>query len=241
MLIFNSENNHAYVVGEVVTVKDADDYFLVKVKHRYYDTVKRVSIEVVTAIFIRNIAEEVGIGRPAIPFADRARKMRIHVGSRVGVYCVFGNDGMKTAKGYGLSFDGITSFKGVNKNHETQKFGIVMGAVKSLTDKIDRNGAPYVTAHVYVGKWPQRDANGALMYDIDGNVMYEYRYVDVNAREKLAERFHKALEKTTEGQEKAAAFLCGGMPFTYNSPSDGKLKEIYSGLNFELMGLVPKR
>lgn len=241
MLIFNPDNNHAYLVGEVVTVKNAEDYFLVKVKHHCYDPQKRIAFDAVTAVFIRNIAEVPETGRPAIPFADRARNMKVHVGSHVGVYCVLGNDGMKTAKGYGLTFDGITSFKGLNNRKEPQKFGIVMGAVKSLTDKTDRNGNPYVTAHVYVGKYPQRDVNGSLMYDIDGNVMYDYRYVDVNARDKLAERFHKALEKTSDGQAKNAAFLCGGTPFTYNSPSDGSLKEIYSGLNFESMGIFEKR
>ena len=240
MLIFNRTNNHAFLVGEVVGIKDETDYFLIRLKHRVYDAVTRSAQDIVTAVFVRNIDENPITGRPAIPYADRARKMRVDTGSRIGVYVRFTGEAFKTANGYSVNYDGLSTFSGIDKQGEPEKFGIVMGTVKNLTEKKDRNGESFVSAHVYVGKRPIRDANKKIMYDINGFPQYEYKYVDVNGRKNQADRFRKALQKGKDGTEKNVAFLCGGEPYCFVG-NDGSEREVYTSLNFEVMGYVRKQ
>lgn len=240
MLIYNSTNNHAFLIGEVVSVKDSAEYFLINLKHNVYDSMTRTAQTVVTGVFVRDIEENLMTGRPAIPYAGRARNMRVAAGSHIGVYVRFTGDGMKTANGYSISYDGLASFTGLNsKTGNSEKFSIVMGAVKNLTERTDKNGESYIQAHVYIGKRPIRDANRQIVHDINGFPQYEYRYVDVNGRKTLADRFKKALNKSKDGAEKNVAFLCGGEPYSFIG-NDGTERAIYTSLNFELMGFVRK-
>lgn len=203
MLICNPITNHAFVVGEVVGVKDAgDEYFMIRVKHHVYNAVEKSSQDKITAIFISNVAENIQKSRPAIAFADMARRMKIHIGSRVGVYCIPSLD-WKTATGYSVSYDGFTKFRGLNRNDEPTTFTIVMGIVKRIRTKLDRNGKPFASAHVYVGKWRVKDANGNFKFDKSGNPIYQYKYVDISAKTpSLVERFKKAL-RPSDTVEKA--------------------------------------
>ena len=240
MLVYNQTNNHAFLIGEALSVKDDAEYFLIRLKHKVYDSVTRTSHEIVTGIFVRDIEENPMTGRPAIPYAGRARNMRVAAGSHIGVYVRFTGDGMKTANGYSISYDGLASFTGLNnKTGNPEKFSIVMGAVKSLTERADKNGEGYVQAHVYIGKRPIRDMNHQIVYDINGFPQYEYRYVDVNGRKSQADRFRKALQRGNDGSEKNVAFLCGGEPYSFIG-NDGAERAIYTSLNFELMGFVRK-
>ena len=238
MLISNPLNNHAYVVGEVLQVSDRDEFFLAKVKHHYYDREKRNGYEVVTDVYFRNIEDDSRPDRSSMMFADRARRMKLRAGSRVGVYCAFCGEGMKTAKGYGINYDGITCFNGVNHRNEPTKFCIVIGEVKSMTDRVDKNGEPYVLAHVYIGKWPMRDSSGNILHEPDGTPIYIYRNIEVRGRDKMISRFKKVLQRDAKGIAKTAAFLCAGEPFSYISLTDGSQREIYSALNFEVMGMA---
>lgn len=246
MLIGNPNNNHAFIAGEVVGIQDErekDNYLMVRVKHNVYNAATRTSQDVFTAIYIRNIEADIQSGRPAIPFADRARNKALKSGSIVGVYCVVSND-FKTAKGYGLMFDGVTSFKGVNRNDEPTNFSIVMGAVKRLTQKVDGYGNTFVSAHVYIGKYFVRDAQGNVVCDGYGNPLYQYRYVDINGRNNTGNRFLQVLQpvRNEEGKlvEKNVVFLCGGQPYQYTSSADNSTHEIYTALQFQILGLVKK-
>ena len=240
MLVYNPTNNHAFLIGEVLSVKDDAECFRIQLKHKVYDSVTRTSHEIVTEIFVRDIEENPMTERPAIPYAGRARNMRVAAGSHIGVYVRFTGDGMKTANGYSISYDGLASFTRLdNKTGNPEKFNIVMGAVKSLTERTDKNGENYVRAHVYIGKRPIRDIDRQLVYDINGFPRYEYRYVDVDGRKSQVDRFRKELQRGNGGSEKNVAFLCGGKPCSFIG-NDGTERTIYTSLNFELMGFVRK-
>ena len=241
MLVENRENRHAYIVGEVVGTKETDDYYLIQLKHHVWFADTKQAKDITTGVFVRNI-EASDDGRPAIPYMDRAKKLKLHKGSKVGAYVRFsGDEDYKTANGYSVAFDGVTSFKGKNVDGTDRKYAIVMGTVKSMQERVSSSGARYTAANVYVGKYPIYDENGEKLVDESGNTSYDYRYVTVKtSNEKLMDRFAKALSKNMNGEEKNAAFLCFGDPYSYISSTTGDERNTYTAINFDVMGLCQK-
>lgn len=236
MLIENRESRHAYLVGEVISTKDTDDYFLIQLKHHVWFPEERIAKDITTAVFVRNIEASVETGRPEIPYKDRAKKMNIRKGSRIGIYVRFSGEDYSMANGYAVSYDGITPFKGKNRDGADEKFAIILGTVKSIAERVSSTGNKYTAANVYIGKCP--------MYDENGNKIpnkYEYRYVTVKtSNEKLMSRFEKALQKNQNGCEKNAAFLCFGEPYTFISQTTGDERSTYTAINFDVMGFYQK-
>lgn len=241
MLVENKENRHAFIVGEVTGMKETDQYLLLQIRHHVWFAETKEAKNVTTAVFIRNL-DATAEGRQPIPYMDRAKNMRIHKGSRVGAYVRYSGEDYSVANGYSVHYDGVVGFKGLNTDGSERKYAIVMGTVKSMQERVSASGTTYLAANVYVGKFPLYDEQNRKMVDEHGKTAYEYRYVTVKtSNEKLMDRFTKALEVNSAGEEKNAAFLCFGDPYRYISPTTGEERVTYTAINFEVMGVVAKR
>lgn len=229
----------AFVVGTVAGIKEEDDKLLVQLRYSYWDPAARTEQHNITAVFIRDIVTKAG---KTVPYKERALKMKLKIGSAVGMVVRFCGEDYRYANGYSVRYDGIETFNDLAENGDEKKYAFVLGVVNSVTEKTASNGSKYVTASVYVGKTPCYDENGNREIGEDGKPVYEARKVIVKTgNERLMERFTKYLNKDSEGSSKRVAFMCNGDPYEYIHQETGAEVQIYTAYNFDITGKVPAR